>query len=119
MPSETILVINSSVTDTVVAALTGRGYRVVTATNGDEAVAVAAKERPQLVVVNGTAPKWNAVEVCQRLKNAPESRDIRVLMLTGRPQEFEAFWGLNRSADAYLAEPFARDELLYNVNRLI
>ena len=120
MSHETILVIDRESTPTTVAtALTARGYRVITAHDGNEAVAAATNERPQLVVLNAVEQNTDGHRVCRQLKSDPATRDIRVLMLTGKPTETDTFWGMGRGADAYLAEPFVKDDLLSRVNRLI
>lgn len=113
MSVETILVVDHSPTEHefVASTLAARGYRVITASDGDEAVEKAAQEHPQLVVVNGIDPSANAHQVCRRLKAQPDARSYRVLMLTGRPQVYEPFWGHKRGADAYLLAPIVREEL--------
>ena len=119
MPSETILVIDAGASQSVATTLTDRGYRVITAAGGDEAVEKAASEHPKLVVVNAAASASDGHKMCRQVKATLGERNVRVLMLTGRPQYTESFWGLKQGADAYLAEPFVRDHLVYNVNRLI
>jgi twitching motility two-component system response regulator PilH len=116
MPSETILVIDATVS--VTTTLTDGGYRVVTATGG-EAVEKAASEHPRLVVVNAASSASDGHRVCRQVKATLGERNVRVLMLTGRPSLTETFWGMKNGADAYLAEPFVRDRLVYDVNRLI
>jgi DNA-binding response OmpR family regulator len=118
MSHETILVIDQTSTP-VATALTARGYRVITALDGNEAIATATNERPRLVVLNAVEPNMDGHRVCRQLKSDPATRDIRVLMLTGKPTETDTFWGMGRGADAYLAEPFVKDDLLSRVHRLI
>lgn len=118
MPSETILVVDNEANQ-LTAALTGRGYRVLTAASGTEAIKMAAAERPRLVVLNTEGSSGDGFHICRQLKAAPATQGIRVLMLTGRPSESEPFWGLRTGADAYVTAPFAADEVLARVNRLV
>ncbi len=118
MPSETILVVDNE-SNQITAALTGRGYRVLTAASGTEAVKVAAAERPRLVVLNTVEPAGDGFHICRQLKSTPATCSIRVLMLTGQPSESETFWGMRSGADAYVTAPFAADEVLARVNRLV
>lgn len=103
----------------VTDALADRGYRVIRVQNESEAVAAAANEKPRLVVLNAVGPTADAHRMCRQLKACPSTCHIRVLMLTGRPTEADTFWGMKQGADAYLAEPFAGDDLVNRVNRLI
>lgn len=120
MTPETILLVDHNATPTTIAnSLSARGYRVVTVHDGNEAIAVAATERPHLVVLNAIEPTADGNRMCRQLKSSPTTRDIRVLMLTGRPTETDLFWGMRQGADAYLSEPFVKDDLLSRVSRLI
>ena len=121
MPSGTILVVDDSPTEQklVAAALTARGYRVITANDGEEALEKAAKEQPQLVVLDVVMPKKNGFQVCRQLKAAPLTEKIKVLLLTSKSQESDKFWGMKQGADGYLTKPFAGDDLLASVTRLI
>lgn len=120
MPSDTILVVDDSPTELklVTAALQAKGYRVVTATDGEDAIEKATREQPRLVVLDVVMPKKNGYQVCRHLKTAPETQHIKVLMLTTKNQDADKFWGMKQGADGYLTKPFAGDDLLAHVARL-
>ena len=120
MPSDVILVVDDSPTELklVTAALQGKGYRVVTATDGEEAIEKAIREQPRLVVLDVVMPKKNGYQVCRHLKTAPETQGVKVLMLTTKNQDADKFWGMKQGADAYLTKPFAGADLLTQVARL-
>ncbi|AWM35653.1 Alkaline phosphatase synthesis transcriptional regulatory protein PhoP [Gemmata obscuriglobus] len=120
MPNDTILVVDDSPTEqrVVVSALQAKGYRVITAADGDEAIEKAGREQPRLIVLDVVMPKKNGYQVCRQLKSAPETQHIKVLMLTTKNQDADKFWGMKQGADAYLTKPFASDELITNVTRL-
>jgi twitching motility two-component system response regulator PilH len=121
MPSDTILVVDDSPTEQkiVVSALIARGYRVITANDGEEAIEKASKEQPRLVVLDVVMPKKNGYQVCRQLKTTAATQNIKVLLLTSKNQESDKFWGMKQGADGYLTKPFVGDELLANISRLI
>lgn len=121
MPKETILVVDDSPTEQrlVVAALAQQGYRVITAADGEEAMAKAAAEQPQLIVLDVVMPKKNGFQVCRQLKTTAATQNIKVLLLTSKSQDSDKFWGLKQGADAYMTKPFNDVELFANVTKLI
>jgi twitching motility two-component system response regulator PilH len=121
MPNETILVVDDSPTEQkiVVNTLTARGYRVITANDGDEAIEKAGKEQPHLVVLDVVMPKKNGYQVCRQLKTADQTKKIKVILLTSKNQDSDKFWGMKQGADAYLTKPFVADELVNSVTKLI
>src|SRR5262245_37369541 len=121
MAKETILVVEDSPTERrlVSAALERGGYRVITAADGEEAVAKAAHEQPRLVVLDIILPKMNGYQVCRFLKNNEETEDIKILMLSSKSQDSDRFWGLKQGADDYLTKPFAENDLIDAVSALL
>jgi DNA-binding response OmpR family regulator len=65
------------------------GYDVTVARNGTDAIDLAEKLRPDLVVLDVMLPAVNGFEVCRRIRESPTTRDVRVLMLTARGRETE------------------------------
>jgi twitching motility two-component system response regulator PilH len=120
MANDTILVVDDSPTEQklVVAALQSKGYRVITAVDGEDAIDKATREQPRLVVLDVVMPKKNGYQVCRQLKTTASTQHIKVLLLTTKNQDADKFWGMKQGADAYLTKPFASDDLLTNVSRL-
>jgi twitching motility two-component system response regulator PilH len=116
-----ILVVDDSPTDLrlVSASLQGRGYTILTAADGEEALEKATRELPDLIVLDIILPKKNGFQVCRQLKTSPDTRDIKILMLSSKSQDSDRFWGLKQGADGYLTKPFADDELHTNVEQLL
>ncbi|HYE72302.1 MAG TPA: response regulator, partial [Blastocatellia bacterium] len=81
---KTILVVEDSPTQLrlVKSVLQSRGYHVITASNGEEGVEIARKERPSLVVLDVILPGRNGFQVCRDLKNCPDTKDVPVIVLT-------------------------------------
>jgi DNA-binding response OmpR family regulator len=97
-----------------------RGYRVNTASDGAEALASVATDRPDLIMLDLNLPKIDGWEVCRRLKSDPATRAIPIIMLTAAHANVDdAEIGLGLGADEYVAKPFVRAVLLHNVERLL
>jgi DNA-binding response OmpR family regulator len=97
-----------------------RGYRVNTATDGAEALASVAKDRPDLIMLDLNLPRIDGWEVCRRLKGDPATRAIPIIMLTAAHANVDdAEIGLGLGADEYVAKPFVKAVLLHNVERLL
>jgi len=103
----------------VAKALAGRGYRVVTAVDGDEALAKALTEKPAVIVLDVVLPKKNGFQVCRQLKNAADTKGIKVVLLTSKSQDSDRNWGLRQGADGYLTKPYTEGDLLVAVGNLL
>jgi DNA-binding response OmpR family regulator len=96
--------------------LVRRGYRVTTATDGEEALTCWAAERPDLVLLDGILPKLDGFDVCCRLK---AQATTPVILLTGRHEEAEVLRGLRQGADDYLTKPFSPRQLLARMEAVL
>lgn len=121
MANEKILVVDDSPTDLklMTAPLMERGYRIITAVDGEEAMEKAIKEQPNLVVLDVILPKKNGFQVCRQLKTSPDTEKIKILMLTSKTQDSDRFWGLKQGADEYMTKPFDNEEYLTNIAKLL
>jgi len=88
------------------------GYRVVESRDGEEALLVAAEEKPDLVLLDWMLPQLSGIEVCRRLRSRQETRNVPIIMLTARGEEQDRIRGLDTGADDYLTKPFSMTELL-------
>ena len=88
------------------------GYRVLEAQDGEEALLVAAEEKPDLVLLDWMLPQLSGIEVCRRLRGRQETRNVPIIMLTARGEETDRIRGLDTGADDYLTKPFSMMELL-------
>ena len=113
MPA-TVLVVDDSPTAQrlIRLAVEAGGYRVLTASDGDEAIDVALRERPDLVVLDIILPKKNGFQVCRHLKAFPETSGIKVVLLSSKSHEMDILWGKRQGADGYLTKPFESEQLL-------
>lgn len=93
------------------------GYRVVTASNGQEALFVARDEKPDLVVLDLQMPKMDGLEFTRRIR--VEQPDVAIIMLTARVQETDRIIGLEVGADDYITKPFSPRELVARVGAVL
>ena len=113
MPTTILIVDDSPTTQRIIRlAIEAGGYRVLTASDGDEAIDVARRERPDLVVLDIILPKKNGFQVCRHLKAIPETRGIKVVLLSSKSHEMDILWGKRQGADGYLTKPFETEQLL-------
>ncbi len=95
------------------------GYEVRTAANGEAALQAAHEFHPHLMLLDVMMPVKNGYEVCQSVRESPELKAVKVVMLTAKGRELEVAKGLAIGADAYVTKPFATRELLETVKRLL
>ena len=112
-----ILVVDDEpdITALVAYHLARAGYRVSTATNGQDALKSARDERPDVVVLDLMLPGVSGYEVLRELRKQKDTADIGVILLTARREEADRIKGLSLGADDYLTKPFSPQELTLRV----
>ena len=98
--------------------LTDAGYEVITVNNGSAALKRVAEHKPDLVVLDVYMPGYSGLEVCQRLKDAPDTARIPILLTVGKLEPFKAEDARRVNADAYIVKPFEASELMGALARL-
>jgi len=116
-----ILVVDDSPSELslISAPLLATGYEVITAHDGEEAILKAASERPNLIRLDVVLPRQNGYQVCRTLKRSAESGHIPVILLTGKNQPSDRFWGMKQGADEYVTKPFQPDALVTSIQRFL
>ena len=119
--AKTILMVEDSPTELkhMIAVLSSKGYVIVTAADGDEALAKAASAQPDVVLLDVILPKTNGFQVCRQLKHSPATKNIKVLLVTSKTQDSDRFWGMKQGADGYLTKPYRADELTNMVEQYL
>ena len=95
--------------------LTAEGYAVVSAHDGEEALAVAVRERPDLIVSDVMMPKISGFDMLDILRSTPETRNIKVIMMTALSSDDQRERGENLGADRYLVKSQVGIEDVVNV----
>lgn len=121
MPDKKILVAEDEpdIRGLIVFSLQYAGFDVVEAVNGEDAVQKAAKEEPDLILLDVRMPKMSGYEACAALKDQESTKDIPVVFLSARGQEAEIKRGLELGAEEYILKPFAPDELYRRVEGIL
>jgi two-component system, OmpR family, alkaline phosphatase synthesis response regulator PhoP len=95
------------------------GYETAIAFSGVEAMELIASDRPDLILLDIMLPVIDGFEVCQRVRENLEWRDIRIVMLTALGNEANIAKGLALGADAYITKPFSNTEVVAKVKELL
>ncbi len=95
------------------------GYDVALAGDGDEALLMVEEKLPDLVVLDWMLPKVSGIEVCRRLRQKPESRNVPIIMLTARGEDSDRVRGLDTGADDYLVKPVSMSELSARIRAVL
>ena len=106
----------SSIASFVALYLKNAGYGVRTAATGNEALAQAEAERPDLIVLDLMLPDVDGIEVCRRIR---QHSDVPILMLTARDEDVDKIIGLEVGADDYLTKPFNPRERVARVKSVL
>ncbi len=91
------------------------GFSVEATDDGEEALLLAIEVMPDAIILDWMLPSISGIEICRRLKQAEETRDIPVIMLTARGEEADRVRGLETGADDYVVKPYGVGELVARV----
>jgi DNA-binding response OmpR family regulator len=92
--------------------LEDEGVELLTAANGEDALHTIRTEAPQLVFLDVMMPKLSGFDVCSRVKQTPGLKDVYIVLLTAKGQQFDKQMGMDAGADLYMTKPFDPDALL-------
>src|SRR5215470_17290501 len=95
------------------------GHQVTQAANGAEALELAPKVKPDLIMMDVRMPKMTGYEACRQMKQIPEVRDIPVVFLSAKGQDEERQTGIDAGAVAYITKPFAPEDLTRQIGEIL
>ena len=99
--------------------LEDEGVELLTAANGEDALAAITTEQPALVFLDVMMPKMNGFDVCRAVKQDPALASIYIVLLTAKGQEVDRQRGQDVGADRYMTKPFDPDELLAQARQVL
>ncbi len=99
--------------------LSAEGYHVITAEDGVEAVKLAKKKKPQLIILDVMMPEMDGIEACEQIRKIPELADTMITFLTARGEDYSQMAGFEAGADDYITKPIKPKVLVSKVNALL
>lgn len=95
------------------------GYKVITASNGKEAIVKAQKNIPQLIIMDVMMPQMDGMEACEHIRKIPELSNVIITFLTARSEEYSQVAGFDAGADDYITKPIKPKLLVSKVKALL
>ena len=99
--------------------LSSENYDVMTARDGQEALAIAERELPDLILLDILMPGMDGFEVCSALRKNAKTKDIPIIMLSVKGQEDQIKAGFDSGCDDYITKPFKSVELLAKISSFL
>jgi two-component system alkaline phosphatase synthesis response regulator PhoP len=99
--------------------LEDRGVELMSAENGEQALATIRQEKPELVFLDVMMPKMNGFDVCRTIRDDAALKHISIVMLTAKGQEFDRQKGNEVGADVYMTKPFDPDEVVHKAKEVL
>ncbi|HOW35622.1 MAG TPA: response regulator [Candidatus Omnitrophota bacterium] len=95
------------------------GFKTLSAHDGEDALDLAGKEHPDLIILDLMLPGIDGLEVCKTLKKESKTASIPIIMLTAKSQESDKIVGLELGADDYVTKPFSLRELIARIKAVL
>jgi two-component system phosphate regulon response regulator PhoB len=99
--------------------LSREDFETRVAVDGEDALLKTQEFHPDIVILDWMLPKVSGIEVCRRLRQNPDTRNLPIIMLTARSEESDRIRGLDTGADDYLTKPFSTAELVARVKAVL
>ena len=120
MPKEILIVDDEpSIVVPIQFLMEQQGYSVMVAENGEGALDIIYKYKPDLILLDIMLPRIDGYEVCEIVRLDPRYRDIKIIFITAKGREVEIAKGLALGADAYITKPFSNTDLVAKVKELL
>ncbi len=120
MPINRILVVDDSPTErfAMTEALTSKGYQVLTAASGEEAITKSKSELPDLILMDVVMPGMNGYQATRTISRDPVTGSIPIIICTTKSQETDKIWGMRQGALDYMVKPVDHAELLARIAKM-
>ena len=119
--SKTILIVDDEayIVTSLEYVMQSAGFEVAVAYDGEEALAKIDEKVPDLVILDLMMPKLDGFEVCEKIRENPLWKDIRIIILTAKGRDIERKKGMSLGADDYMTKPFSTRDILDRVKELL
>ena len=97
--------------DLLVKVLSADEFDILHAYDGIETLRLAEEQLPDLIVLDVMMPAMDGRDICKKLKNNPETKDMKIIMLTAKDQQHDRILGLQLGADDYISKPCSMNYL--------
>lgn len=119
MPSILVVEDEAAIAENIVALLGARGYQMSSCADGCEALELARKAPPQLVLLDVMLPRLSGFEVCKLLRSDPRTAHVKIIMVTGLDRGGDVEKAFASGADDYMVKPFDSDRLLRKIQKAL
>ena len=109
----------TDIVETLQFMLEVEGFECLTAYNGEDALNLAKREMPDLLILDVMMPKINGYKVCRLLKFDAKYKNIPILMVTARSQEEDKMIGVETGPDEYITKPFEINDVVEKVKKYL
>ena len=100
-------------------SLEQKGYQVIVAGNGEEGIDKASQIKPDLILLDIMLPGIDGYEVCERIRQNPETQDIKVVFLSAMGRDIDVAKGMALAADDYIVKPFSIFDVIKKISELL
>jgi twitching motility two-component system response regulator PilH len=120
MAIKRVLVVDDSPTDThlISTMLQKNGFTVLTAASGQEAIAKAKQDKPDLILMDIVMPGMSGFEATRTIAKDPETASIPIIIISTKGQETDKVWGLRQGAKDYIVKPVNEKVLMEKIRAL-
>ncbi|MFK5952167.1 MAG: response regulator [Desulfobacterium sp.] len=121
MTKETILIVDDEedILELIKYNLTHEGYVILTAKTGEEAIEIATRSQPDLIVLDLMLPGIDGLEVTRYLRRQASSLELPIVMLTAKGEESDIITGLELGANDYISKPFSPKILIARIRAIL
>ncbi len=94
-------------------------HQIITAEDGEQAVEVTKKEKPNLILMDVVMPKLNGFQATRRLSRDTDTQNIPIIIVSSKNQETDRLWGMRQGAKGYIGKPVTEEHLMQEINSLL
>lgn len=116
-----VLIVDDSPTELMKlrTALEAEGFQVTEANSGDDAIAKAKAQRPDIIVMDVVMPGMNGFQATRTLTRDPDTKDVPIVVCSSKSQETDKLWAKRQGASDYVVKPVKPDELVSKIRALL